>query len=123
MIYIAAYIVLGISTGVLMRVNGEAKIGVSIAGAFVWPLYWFAFVYAHFAGLMPAKCAWCGKLSVGPMRNMEAWRKHYLTECDKHPLYVQNQRLQNYLDETDAKCTHYRVKCEMLEAQMNAGEE
>lgn len=117
MIYILAYILLGISTGVIMRFNGKADIAVSIACVFVWPLYWFAFVFAHFVGWMPAKCAWCGK-SVAGHAHMDKWRAHYLDECDKHPLAIKCKRLENYMDELDAKCTHYRVKCDVLESQI-----
>ncbi len=122
MIYILAYIVLGISTGVIIRVNGDANIWVSIACVFTWPLYWFAFVFAHFVGWMPAKCAWCGK-SIAGHAHKDKWAAHYLDDCDKHPLAIKLNRIQNYLDETDARNTANRVRAERAEAQLNGAQE
>lgn len=113
MIYICAYIILGISTGIIMQANWPVR----VACVFTWPLYWFAFLFAHVVGWMPAKCAWCGE-SVAGHADKDKWRAHYLDECQAHPLAVKCKRLENYMDELDAKCTHYRVKCDVLEAQI-----
>lgn len=117
MIYILAYIVLGISTGVIIRVNGGVSVYTSIACVFTWPLYWFAFVFAHFVGWMPAKCAWCGQ-SVSGYANKDKWRAHYLDECGRHPLALRVKELYALIDELDAKHTAQRVKAEKLEAEL-----
>ena len=113
MIYILAYIILGISTGIIMQANWPVR----VACVFTWPLYWFAFVFAHAFGWMPAKCAWCGQ-SVAGHANMDKWRAHYLDECTRHPLALRIKELYALIDELDAKHTTQRVKAERLEAEL-----
>lgn len=120
MIYILAYIILGISTAVSIRYNGANGVPV-IAACFVWPLYWFAFLFAHVVGWMPAKCAWCGE-SVAGHANMGKWRAHYLDVCTRHPLALRVKELYGLIDELDAKNTANRVRAEKAEALASANE-
>ena len=115
MIYAIAYIVIGIGTALVLRdVSAAARIGTLVA----WPLYWFSFAYAHFSGLVPSKCAWCGK-SVAGHAKISAWRSHYLDECTAHPLKERCDELQMWLDETDAKNTASRIRAERAEARVS----
>jgi predicted tellurium resistance membrane protein TerC len=82
MIAATAYILIGIGTAVVMR---DMAILSRAAVVLVWPLYWFAFAFAHFVGIMPAKCAWCGQSVAGHSKKM-LWTAHYLNECQDHPL-------------------------------------
>lgn len=114
MIYIIAYIVIGIGTALVLRdVSTAARIGTLVA----WPLYWFSFAYGHFVGWVPAKCAWCGK-SVAGHAKINAWRAHYLNECEAHPLKERCDKLQMWLEETDAKNTANRVRAEKAESRV-----
>lgn len=115
MIYtILIYLVLGIGTSITTSdVSLSAHIGIALA----WPLYWFAFVWAHLFGWMPAKCAWCGK-SVAGHAQKDNWRAHYLDECNMHPLAFRVKELYALIDELDAKHTAQRVRAEKLEAEI-----
>lgn len=98
MIIAITYIVIGISTALVVRnITMAARVGVVLT----WPLYWFSFVYAHFVGWVPAKCAWCGK-SVAGHAKKEAWRAHYLDECKDHPLAAKVRHLEKILGEDTA---------------------
>jgi hypothetical protein len=116
MIYILAYIVLGISTAVSIRYNGANGVLV-ISACFIWPLYWFSFIFAHFVGWMPGKCAWCGAIVAG-YANKAAWRAHYLDVCGRHPLALRLKQYEVLIDELDAKHTAQRVRAERLEVEI-----
>ena len=95
MIYaILIYLVLGIGTSII---TSDVSLSVHIGIALAWPLYWFAFVFAHFVGWMPAKCAWCGKPVAGHA-NKDKWRAHYLDECQHHPLAQKVAHYQEIID-------------------------
>ena len=112
MIYaILIYLVLGIGTSII---TSDVSILVHIGIALAWPLYWFAFVFAHFVGWMPAKCAWCGK-SVAGHAQKDKWRAHYLDECNMHPLAFRIKELYALIDELDSKNTANRVRAEKAE--------
>lgn len=119
MIYILAYIVLGLFTFIWAWFGiGKGDRGApAVVMALIWPIVWIVAISNAVRGRIVSKCAWCGK-SVGTQYEKDKWRAHYLDECKSHPLAMKAQRLQNYLDETDAKCTHYRVKCDVLESQI-----
>lgn len=124
MIYFAAYIFLGISTAVYalcVLEKGERAVPPAVMGL-VWPLVWIMAISNSIRGLTMAKCAWCGK-TVANQYHLEKWRLHYLDECDKHPLAVKARRLENYLDETDAKNTANRVLLEAARVKISELEE
>lgn len=120
MIYFLAYVLLGISTTVyalfLLRGEQQRAVHAAVMGL-VWPVVWVMAMSNSIRGLNTCKCAWCGS-QVGTQYNLEAWRLHYLDECDKHPLAVKARRLENYLDELDAKYTDYRTRLEMTSATL-----
>lgn len=121
MIYFLAYILLGISTAVyalfLLDKDDRAIQHAAVMGL-VWPVVWVMAMSNAIRGLTTCKCAWCGR-QVATQYNLEAWRLHYLNECDKHPLAIRERRIQTYLDETDAKyTTDYRTRLEMTSATL-----
>lgn len=113
MIYFLAYILLGISTTVYalcLLDKGDRAVPAAVMGL-VWPIVWVMAMSNAIRGLTTCKCAWCGRM-VASQYHLEEWRLHYLNECDKHPLAVKARRLENYMDELDAKNTANRVALE-----------
>lgn len=121
MIYIAAYIVLGISTGIWAWWSGkngeEIGRGPTLVIGLVWPVVWATIIINAIRGRLIAKCAWCGK-SVSTGQDIGAWRSHYLDECGRHPLALRLKQYEVLLDELDAKHTAQRVRAEKLESEL-----
>jgi hypothetical protein len=130
--YILAYMVLGMSTAILVfgrEMSKRDRIITFLVWFGIWPIIWLQIAVIYLRGKNVEKCAWCGK-SVAPYMNLksainsepnqklaEIWREHYLNDCDKHPLAIKCKRLEKYLDETDARFTALRVNQERLAAE------
>jgi hypothetical protein len=94
-LYIFIYVLVGLGTALVIKdISLMARVGTLVA----WPLYWFSFAFAHFIGIVPGKCAWCGKTIAGH-RYKDKWRAHYLDECEEHPLAAKARHLKSILDE------------------------
>ena len=92
MIYILAYILIGIATGIWTwfgQKNDEARLTQALVWPLIWPLVWYMVIVIYWRGENLTKCIWCGK-TVAPQRmsikTKALWREHYLNDCDKHPL-------------------------------------
>lgn len=100
MIYIVAYVMIGLFTSIwsLFALKGEETPTVVTFGL-VWPVVWaYALIQAIRGRFPPANCAWCGK-TVAPMNGkLDAWREHYLDDCDKHPLAVRVKHYQDIIE-------------------------
>lgn len=108
---VVLYVLIGVGTGIFAAFNGEENRRARVIGwPLIWPLVWFMVIYVYLSGQNPSKCAWCGKV-VGSWheKDRDLWRKHYLDECEEHPLTLKTKRLERYLDETDRRYTDLRV--------------
>lgn len=62
---------------------------------FIWPAIWTQMIYLTVSSQMNQKCAWCD-MEVAPAHKKfkDKWRRHYLDECEKHPLVEVIYRLE-----------------------------
>ncbi len=123
MIYLLAYLLIAVCASIWTWVSwkGEKhRLTVILALGLMWPLVWSLLIIQSIRGRYPpANCAWCGR-TVAPLNgSLDVWEKHYLTECEKHPLAIKAKRLENWLEEMDTSKTSLRLTTERLLAAIH----